>query len=203
MHNERTKFGMCSFAGCIFVAGGFYNNFALAKCEIYSTESRKWIKASSMNTKRCALAIIHFQDKIWAIGGTSTKASYDIIETYDLAQNNWSTIDTKLLSKRYGHRAVVHNKKFFVVGGYDKNETLSSVEVYSIETNQFSFVSPMSQARAFFGYTILNNSLTVFGGEINRNEIIGSVEVYDTEKQVWSTSNNYIPLTQFGFANNI
>ena len=53
MHYRRSLFGMCSFAGCIFVAGGKYSNDgALDKCEVYSTESCEWIEASSMNTQK-------------------------------------------------------------------------------------------------------------------------------------------------------
>ena len=52
MHNERYLFGMCSFAGCNFVAGGQNNtNGILDKCEIYSTDSCKWVEASSLYTK--------------------------------------------------------------------------------------------------------------------------------------------------------
>ena len=118
MHNKRSYFGMCSFSGCIFVAGGKYSNDeTLDKCEVYSTESCEWIEASSMNTKRWVLALIYFQDKIWAIGGISNKTSVDTIESYNLAENKWTTLNTKLLSKRCGHRVVVHNEKFFVIGG--------------------------------------------------------------------------------------
>ena len=74
MHNRRSYFGMCSFARCIFVAGGYNDNDkTLDKCEVYSTESCEWIEASSMNTKRRSFALIYFQDKIWAIGDRQTK----------------------------------------------------------------------------------------------------------------------------------
>ena len=183
MHYKREQFGMCSFAGCIFVAGGSCNCGPLDKCEVYSTESCEWIEASAMNTKREAFALIYFQDKMWAIGGYSNKTAIDTIETYDLAKNSWTTIDTKLLTKRCGHSAVVQKNKVFVIGGIYQFYQLSSVELYSSETNQFSFVSPMSQARAFFGCSIFNNSLIVFGGELDENEVTDSVEFYDFEKQ--------------------
>ena len=205
MNIKRTYFGMCSFAGCIFIAGGFSNkNTSLDKCEIYSTESCEWIPASSMNTKRSRLALIYFQNKIWAMGGTTKRIINDSIETYDLAENKWTIINVKLLKKRHGHQAVVHNKKFFVIGGLSLNEALSSVEIYSSETNQFSFVSPMSQARAFFGCSVFNNTLIVFGGQIAtqpKPEVTDSVEVYDIEKQVWSIGPSLpLSLSSFGYA---
>ena len=58
MHDKRRKFGMCSFAGCIFVAGGYINGGCLDNCEVYSTESCEWIKTSNMNTKRRSFALI-------------------------------------------------------------------------------------------------------------------------------------------------
>ena len=57
MHYKRGFFGMCSFSGCIVVAGGSNNeNKVLDKCEVYSTESCEWILASSINTKRKAFS---------------------------------------------------------------------------------------------------------------------------------------------------
>ena len=204
MHYKRSSFGMCSFSGCIFVAGGRYNKDEdLDKCEVYSTESCKWIEVSSMNTKRCAFPLIYFQDKIWAIGGHNGDDGIDIIETYNLTENNWTTVDTKLLSKRCYHSAVVNDNKYFVIGGVYDNKELSSVEVYSSETNQFSFISAMSVARSCFGCSIFNNNLIVFGGYLNESQATDSVEVYDIEKQVWSKGPNLpFPLTAFGYACN-
>ena len=202
MHNRRMVFGMCSFAGCIFVAGGYSNDKELAKCEVYSTESCEWTKVSSMNTQRRSFALIYFQNKVWAIGGFSNNNYVDTIEKYDLAENKWTTLDVELLSKRRGHSAVVHNKKFFVIGGFNQ-VFLSSIEVYSSETDQFSFVSPMLHARASFGCSIFNNNLIVFGGDLNEIETTDCVQVYDIEKQAWSKGTNLpLPLTGFGYASN-
>ena len=203
MKYERCFFGISSFAGCIFVAGGYYNDLerTVDKCEVYSTESCEWTEVSSMNTKRRACALIYFQDKLWVNGGMNT-TYMETIEIYDLAENRWTINDTKLLSQRAQHGALVHNKKFFVIGGENKDGVLSSVEIYSSETNQFSFVSPMVQARSMFGCSIFNNKLIVFGRRLNVDtEIIDSFEIYDIEKQVWLKGPTLPrPLTAFGYA---
>ena len=68
-----------------------------------------------MNTKRSDFALIYFQDKIWAVGGFSNNTHLDTLETYDLVENEWTTVDNKLLSKRYGYSTVVYNKQLFVI----------------------------------------------------------------------------------------
>ena len=188
MHNERIYFGMCSFAGCIFVAGGHQINIgSLDKCEVYTSESAKWTEAANMNTKRSSLALIYFEDRLWAIGGNSNNKSLDTIETYNLADNKWTTIDIKLLSKRRCHSAIVQNTKFFVIGGSNGKEILSSVDVYSSETNQFTFVSSMNLSRASFGCCLINTSLFVIGGIIDprSDETTDEVEIYRIENDVW------------------
>ena len=188
MHNKRRYFGMCSFAGCIVVAGGQNNELGyLDKCEVYSFESCEWTEVSSMNTKRGMFALIYFQNKIWAIGGYSGKNFLNTIETYDLAKNIWTTIDTKLLSKRDGPSATVHNTKVFVIGGCNTGGVLSSIEVYSSETNQFSFVNSMSLSRTNFGCCIVNSSIYVIGGILDTGKkiITDEVEIYDIENDVW------------------
>ena len=201
MHNKRSQFGMCSFAGCIFVAGGNQNgDEALDKCEIYSLESCEWTEVSSMNTKKCAFPLIYFDDKIWAIGGRSNGTSLDTIETYELSENKWTTIDTKLLSKRSGHSAVVNNNKFFVIGGLDRDGTLSSVEVYSSETKQFSIVKSMNISRVDFACCVVNSMLYVIGGLVDLENEIGTddVEIYDIVNDVW-TKGPSLPFTLTGF----
>ena len=166
MHNVRELFGMCSFAGCIFLAGGAHNNLETsAKCEVYSAECGEWSEVSSMNASRCALALTYFQDKVWAIGGCSNMNALDTVETYDLGENKWTTADVRLLQKRTGHSAVVHDKKFFVIGGInDMIKETCSVEVYSSVTNQFTCVAEMNIARSYFGCSVLGNNIFVFGG---------------------------------------
>ena len=195
---------MCTFAGCLFVAGGKTENYLPnATCEVYNTKSCEWTELASMNTKRSRFPLVYFQNKVWAIGGHSNKNVLDTIETYDVGENRWTTIDKKLLQNRYGHSAVVHNKNLYVIGGYTKgNLVISSIEVYSSETNQFTFVTPMNQARTYFGCSIFNNKIYVIGGKILINEYSDSVEVYDTENDVWSEGPSLpFPLSFFGCTN--
>ena len=189
MHNERKYFGMCSFAGCVFVAGGCHNDIVyLDKCEVYSFHSCEWIEISSMNTKRAVFPLVFFQDKIWAIAGFSGTTKLDTMETFDIAENKWTTVDTKLLSKRCNHSAVANNKKFFVIGGVSQDGMISSVEVYSSETSQFSFVTSMNLSRTNFGCCIVKSKVYVVGGLLDwdKRKATDEVEVYDIENDVWN-----------------
>ena len=198
MHYERRHFGTCLFAGCVFVGGG-QNKQLLDKCEVYSTECSEWVEVASMNTKRNSFALIYFQDKVWAIGGISNGQTLNTIETYDLAENKWTTIDTKLLQRREGHGAVANNDKFFVIGGSSiKYEEVNSVELYSSQTNQFTFVTQMNIGRSYFGCCIFKNKILVYGGCFKTN-CTDSVEVYDIENDVWSEGPKLpLPLGFFG-----
>ena len=78
MHNKRSAFGMCTFAGCVFVAGGKIKKIhPLSSCEVYNTMSCEWTEVASMNTKRSSFPLVYFQDKVWAIGGLSNKIVLD------------------------------------------------------------------------------------------------------------------------------
>ena len=146
--------------------------------------------------------LIYFEDKLWAIGGWSNETFLDTIESYDICENKWTTIGTKLLSKRCDHSAVVHNKKFFVIGGENEDGMLSSVEMYSSETNQFSFVSSMNLSRAFFGCCIVNSRLYAIGGLLNKkyDKATEEVEIYDIDNDVWQNGPILpLPLAQFGY----
>ena len=78
---------MCSFAGGDDSYGTDFD-----KCEVYSTETCKWVQAASMNVKRTRFSLICFQGKVWAIGGISNQKRLNTIETYDLAENNYDIL---------------------------------------------------------------------------------------------------------------
>ena len=207
MNYKRLDFGMCSFSECIFVAGGeqkINEEFkVLDKCEFYSFESDKWHETASMNTKRCQLSLVYFQEKVWAIGGLdiAKKSPTNVIETFDLAKNKWTMSDVRLLTKRCGHSTVVYRNKIFVVGGYDFSGLFASVEVYSGETNQFSYVTSMKIPRAFHKCCVVNSSVYVIGGSIGdlSYKPTKTVEIYEIEKDVW-TEGPSLPFGLTGFA---
>ena len=201
MFYKRERFGMCSFADCIFVAGGEQNE-VINKCEVYSLENSEWHEVASMNTKRCKFSLVYFQERVWAIGGIDgvKQFSTDTIETYDLSKNSWTMSDVKLLQKRNGHSAAVYRNKIFVVGG-EHYGIFYSVEVYSSETNQFSFVTSMKIPRAFHRCCIVNSSLYVIGGyvDLKKRNTTNTVEIYDIEKDAWSEGPS-LPFGLAGFA---
>ena len=76
---------MCSFAGCVFLAGGkSEHDLSIASCEVYNTQSCEWAEVASMNTKRSSFSLTYFQNKVWAVGGVSNGKVLDKIETYDI-----------------------------------------------------------------------------------------------------------------------
>ena len=205
MNNKRLSFGMCYFAECVFVGGGYQNECkALDKCEIYSFETCEWTEVSSMNTKRFQLTLTYFQEKIWAVGGfNNSNGTYtwlDTIETFDITQNKWTTSHLKLLTKRCGHRAVAYDEKLFVIGGDSEEHVISSVEVYSSKTNQFSFVAAMNIPRFNFGCCIVDSRLYVIGGSFNSDgSPTDTVEIYDFEKNKWKSGPS-LPMKLHDFA---
>ena len=159
-----------------------------------------------MNIKRSDFPLIYFQGEIWAIGGWSNGGYINTIEIYDICENKWNTVDTKLLLKRSSHRAIVHDKKFFVVGGENVDGILSSVELYSNDTKQFSFVTSMNFSRSDFGCCIVNSRLYAIGGILNDDddEPTDEVEIYDIEHDVWEKGPSLpLPLAEFGCSSNL
>ena len=192
MLEKRCCFGMCSFGECFIVAGGVNDTNVLKACEVFTPQSSEWLKIADMNFKKCFFTLTYFQQKVWAIGGFDSVdgESFDTIETYNLAEDNWSIIDVKLLKKRLGHSTVAYNDKLFVIGGYNSNVgPLSSVEVYSNVTNQFSFVSAMKIPRSLFGCCLLGSKIYATGGMSSVGKSgsahTGEVEIYDIKSDKW------------------
>lgn len=108
----------------IFVIGGrqpedgpIFND--LDANEMYDPESNSWISLEPLPTKRSGLAAASVDDKIYVIGGESTKRTFDTNEKYNTKTHSWDR-ESPVPSARHGLSATSIDGKIYVIAGGTK-----------------------------------------------------------------------------------
>ena len=125
------RVGMFSFLNNeeLFFTGGFYFS-PLSSTTILNTDGN-WSEGVQLSVARGDGATVVKGDSILLIGGESLDGAMDIIEVYDVMNNQISEYLT-LPAPRAGHCAGIWKDTLYVFGGYSLHSTdlLSSVIAY-------------------------------------------------------------------------
>lgn len=103
METERSDFGSAVIGDTVYVCGGLDNSnnsasterkTVLRSTQIYSS-SLGWRRTCPMNKPRKNFALLAYNKKLYAIGGT-TKGTRDLVEVYDPKRDKWTLIGGSL-----------------------------------------------------------------------------------------------------------
>ena len=106
--------------GNIYIAGG-HNNTLLSSiecsCELYYTATNEWQLMPSLKVPRCSASMVHFQRRLYVLGGTSVTdgGSYTralTVELFDSERNEWKEI-SQIPVKRFESQEEMKKGKRF------------------------------------------------------------------------------------------
>lgn len=144
MKRGRINHGICYVPEAIFVIGGYDGTKYMNECEKFDLISQKWVEIAPMNIPTAYPAVCSFQDEfIYKIGGMDAKGSYtNIIERYDIAENQWSVINVNILRTSPLDELILgessecvqlNSRQIIVFGGKYKNASLNSTLLLDID----------------------------------------------------------------------
>ena len=177
--------------------------FALVNCsasKVFDTRNKKFTD-STIKTGRKFFAAVHFQDKVWIVGGwgrgeNGTHETLSTIQVYDPVKKTLSLSPVKMTRGRSHHKVIAYKKKLFAFGGRTDNWNLSSVEMYCAGADKFVMMAPMKMARRGFACCRVGNLVYVVGGWVGNPKftsysVTRSVEIYDLDANTWTEGPDY------------
>ncbi|XP_054153782.1 kelch-like protein 17 [Oppia nitens] len=182
------------------MCGGYYKDSSIEKltraCNSYDQETRVWQPIKSLSNERSSLALIEYDNRLWAIGGKNLSGSLDTVETYNIVTRLWSK-QSPLNIARYSFGTAVIDNILYVCDGnnYQPNQNdpiLSSCEYYSMETGEWHLGWTMTMARTDFALVAHNDYLYAIGcyfGNFDKG-YIQSMERYNTRTKQWQPMAN-------------
>lgn len=131
--------------------------------------------------------------KLYAFGGiVSGHIQSDVIESYDLEENQWSYVGT-MPHPFVAGCVVKYENAFYILGGRCGVGKFNNCFKYVPETREWSELRGMRTGRFNFGAVVLNAKIFVFGGQrydesedsFFTREALDSVEIYDIKADQW------------------
>ena len=208
MDTSRAVFKSVLHDGKIYAIGGLksVNPPYGITTDVYDTETGEWSVMASMENPCSGLSVEIINNKIYVIGGVySTKQQYTVIQEYDIETDTWSTKCT-MPEPRFNHISEVIDGKIYIAGGMTVDENgrhpgLTSARVYDPVNDQWDTIADLHHERYFGRSCIFNNKIYVFGGAppgVPYNVAHQSIEIYDPETDVWTISEDEIPIPFMG-----
>ncbi|MCB9523972.1 MAG: chitobiase/beta-hexosaminidase C-terminal domain-containing protein [Myxococcales bacterium] len=120
--------------GRLYLIGGEADGLPLNLVQRMRADEMGWENLAPMPSTRFGLATVHRDTRIFALGGkTNGGAVLDVVEVYNIANNNWTNQVAQMPRPRFGHAALEHEGRIYVVGGEDANGTpIAEVDIYDI-----------------------------------------------------------------------
>ena len=174
---------------------------ALARVDIYDTQTRRWHTAAEMRTPRIAPEAVVFSNDIYVFGGFNRTAvrgeTYKkIVEVYDTRTHTWrKKRDMPTLRRNFG--TVLVDGKIYVIGGtvHDKNlgkqVSTGLVEAYDPLTDRWEKRADMPTKRAYFDPVTVDGKIYAIGGHILNHglaledQFFIGIEEYNPKTNTW------------------
>ncbi len=149
------------------------------------TDSPRWQNRSPLPTPRSGLAVVSYENRIYAVGGESDQGITGQLDRYDPIINLWTTLSPKPVPVRDTGAAVIGGL-VYVPGGRTSSGGLTNVlEVYDPLTDKWEQCQPLPVALSAFATASFEGNLYLFGGW-DGSEYLNSVYEYDPAQDKWN-----------------
>ena len=163
--------------------------------------SDAWTKLEDIPTARTELASCTLDGKIYVIGGSPHKGTWqgtyaiDSVEVYDPDLDSWGT-KSGMQTARMELGVCVVNGKIYALGGCSTHggTPIKTIEEYDPATDSWTYKKPMPSPRNYAAYGVIDNKVYVAGGsEAGYKPPSNKLEIYDPATDTWDTTKKTMP----------
>ncbi len=166
------------------------NNFSPSPAR--PTPVQRWSQLSDMPTPRAGLALVPFQEFLYAVGGEETTGMSRALERFDPFNDHWTPLAAKPTGVS-GIRAAVLGGRIYVPGGrQEQGRPTEVVEVYDVAGNRWLTVASLPRPLSDYALVSFEGSLYLLGGwdgSDYRDEILQ----YDPDADEWVELGSRLP----------
>jgi DNA-binding CsgD family transcriptional regulator len=157
----------------------------------------RWQEHAAMPTARSGLAVVAYENQIYAIAGETDQGVMGVVERYDPAADAWMELSPKPLPVA-DVSAVVISGRVYVPGGRTSSGAVTDVlEIYDPLQDAWELGAPLPVAVSGYALAAFEGRLYLFGGWDGQN-YLNMVYIYRPESKSWSAGKS-MP-TARGFA---
>lgn len=186
MTQSRSGFGLATFNNSLMSVGGFDRSGVLCSTECFSCEANTWVAASDLVVPRARLAVVDYEHRMYAIGGSDGKSELNSVEMLSDVNEGWKLLPSNLSTARSEFGAAVLNDRIYAVGGSHYSNCLRSVEAFDPVNQKWKNVASMLTPRKGVAVVSCNGMIYAIGGQLaNSWRSLSSVECYQPAENQW------------------
>ena len=144
----------------------------------------RWRTRAQMPTPRTGLAVVAYEEWVYAIGGVGNEGVTDRVEIYDPQADMWTAGSPKPTPVGFVSAAVLDGK-IYVPGGINAaQQPQDALEVYDPALDTWEVRAPLPQPLGAYGLAAFDGQLYLFGG-LGEGGYLTSVYRYDLGADDW------------------
>ena len=145
---------------------------------------KKWEGKKPLSIPRKGLAVVPYENQIYAIAGENSHGPTDIVEKYDPNIDTWQTLNPKPTAVS-DVNAVVLGGKIYVPGGKAASgKPVGILEIYDPDKDTWIQGPPMPKPLSAYAVASFEGKFYLFGGW-DGQEYVGTVYEYDPTQESW------------------
>ncbi len=146
--------------------------------------SSRWHTRAQMPTPRTGLAIVVYENLVYAIGGVSSDGVSAKVEVYDPRSDAWSPRAPKPTHVGFAS-AVEAGGKIYVPGGFDaERQPRDILEVYDPVADRWEVRASLPSPLGAYGLAAMDDQIYLYGGR-NETGYVDTALRYDPETDAW------------------
>lgn len=129
-----------------------------------AAESARWQSLAPMEQARAELAMVSYENSLYAIAGRGQAGATGLVERYDPATDRWETLKEKTTPVEAVQAATIGGK-IYIPGGRLAGGSMTDVlEIYDPRQDSWEQGSPLPFALSAYGLVAFEGRLLLFGG---------------------------------------
>jgi DNA-binding CsgD family transcriptional regulator/N-acetylneuraminic acid mutarotase len=151
-----------------------------------STEIPRWHELSALPTPRGSLTLVAYENQLFAIAGETIQGITGECNQYNIHNNTWTTLTSKLIPVADVNATVI-NGRIFVPGGRigsDPSQLTDQLEIYDPAQDTWTYGAPLPFPLSGYSAIAFEGHLYIFGGWDGKS-YRSDVLMYDPTLDAW------------------
>jgi DNA-binding CsgD family transcriptional regulator len=151
-----------------------------------TTPRQQWFELPGLPTPRQGLAVVNYNNQIYAIGGEANDGISNVVERFNPMANSWTALSPKP-TRVTDISAATIGGLIYVPGGRVSSESPTEVtEIYDPQNNTWSTGKSLPKALSAYALAEFEGQIYLFGGW-DGSQVVNDAYVYDYHNDTWSS----------------
>ena len=149
-----------------------------------TTPAEQWKALPNMPTARRGLAAVGYGNHIYAVGGETSTGISGVMECYEPAANNWSTLSAKPLPVADASAAVIGGQIYVPGGRTTSGQATERMEIYDPAQDAWTEGPALPRPISAYALAAYEGQLFLFGGWDGQT-YLDTLYIYNPDQQAW------------------